>query len=264
MYFPKDIHSLRLVYRYLIDNKIEYFIIGRGTNLVINDCYFDKVFINLKELNKCTSLRENKVLILSGCSSSKVAYELAKKSYVGAEFLSVIPGSIGGAIYMNAGSYNKQVSDIVDSVIVLNESGNLELVKKEECQFSYRTSIFKKKNYIIIGCILKLTKINSKEKAFEKIKQYVSNKRNTQPLNTKNAGSTFVNPENIQAWEVVDKLGFRGKVNGGAKVSEKHTNFLINHNHATFQDIYDLMIDITINAKEKYNIDLECEWNILK
>ena len=103
-----------------------------------------------------------------------------------------------------------------------------------------------------------------KEKPLEKIKYYISNKRTNQPLNARSAGSTFVNPKGIKAWKVIDNLGYRGKVNGGAKVSEKHTNFLVNQNQASFKDIYDLMLDITLKAKEKYNIDLECEWEILK
>ena len=263
MFFPKDIYSLRLVHQYIIANKIDYFVIGKGTNLVINDCHFNKIFINLKELNKISYLKNNKLLILSGCVSSKVSLKLAREGYSGAEFLSVIPGSIGGAVYMNAGAYGKQVEDIIDKVIVLDNLSNIKLIGKNECGFKYRNSIFKEKQMIILGTIIQLSK-TTKDKPLEKIKYYVSNKRNNQPLNARSAGSAFLNPKEMKAWEVVDKLGFRGKVNGGAKVSEKHTNFLLNQNQASFNDIYDLMLEITLKAKEKYNIDLECEWEILK
>ena len=160
MFFPKDIYSLRLVHQYIIANKIDYFVIGKGTNLVINDCHFNKIFINLKELNKISYLKNNKLLILSGCVSSKVSLKLARDGYSGAEFLSVIPGSIGGAVYMNAGAYGKQVEDIIDKVIVLDNLSNIKLIGKNECGFKYylgnllKLSKFKDSSATIIGKIM--------------------------------------------------------------------------------------------------------------
>lgn len=264
MYFPKDIYSLRLVYEYVVSKNIDYFIIGNGTNLVINESYFNKLFISLKELNKIYYLKNNKVLMLAGINASKASFVLAKKGYTKQEYLSVIPGSIGGAIYMNAGAYSSDISNIIKSVLVIEEN-KLKLLSKEECKFGYRKSMFMDhRNIIIVGGIFCFEKTKNKEKPLEKIRAYISNKRNNQPLNLKSAGSTFKNPKGISAWEVVDKLGYRGKVLGGAKVSEKHPNFLINQNHASFSDIYNLMLEITLKAKEVYNIDLECEWEILK
>ena len=264
MYFPKDIYSLRKVYKYVIQNNYDYFIIGKGTNLVIDECYFNKVFINLKKLDQYFYLKDNKVLVLSGAFSSKIAYTLAKHKYTGCEFLSVIPGTIGGAVYMNAGAYNNQMSDIIDSVLIIDNDGHLKLIKNNECGFAYRYSNFKKEKNIILGTILKLKKVDNEKIPLEKIRLYVSNKKDNQPLNAKSAGSTFLNPKGVQAWELIDKIGYRGKVFGGAKVSEKHANFLINHNHASFSDIYNLMLEITLNVKNHCNIDLECEWEILK
>lgn len=264
MYFPKDIYSLRKIYKYIIKHKLEYFVIGKGTNLVINESYFNQVFINLKHLNDYFYLKDDKVLILSGNISSKIAYHLASLGYSGCEFLSVIPGTIGGAIYMNAGAYDSQMSDIIDSVLVIDNTGHLKLIKNSDCEFSYRKSIFKIQKFIILGATLKLIKVDSKEIPLEKIRHYVSSKKDNQPLNAKSAGSAFLNPNGIQAWKLIDQMGYRGKCIGGAKVSEKHTNFLINHNHASFSDIYNLMLDITYHAKEKYDVDLECEWEILK
>lgn len=264
MYFPKDIFSLRRVYKYLIKYKLDYFIIGNGTNLVINDRYFDQVFINLKELKNTYFLKNNNILVLSGKSLPTLSLELAKKRYTKAEFLSVIPGTIGGAIYMNAGSFNQEISEIIQSVLVLDEEGELKLIDKEYCDFKYRSSIFRKRKMIIIGAILKLKKVSSKDEGISKIKYYQSSKKDIQPLNVKSAGSTFKNTSSVKAWEIVEKLGFRGKVNGGAKVNEKHTNFLVNHNHASFKDIYELMEEITKKAKEVYDISLECEWEIIK
>lgn len=264
MYFPKDIYSLRKVYKYILDNKIDYFVIGNGTNLIINDRYFDQVFINLKDLNNTYFLNNNNVLVLSGKSLPTFSLEVAKRKYTKAEFLSVIPGSIGGAIYMNAGAFNQEISDIIESVLILDEEGKLCLISKEDCLFNYRTSIFKERGTIILGGIFKLKKVSSKEETINKIRFYRSSKKDVQPLNVKSAGSTFKNTNNIKAWEIIDNLGYRGKTKGGAKVNEKHTNFLVNHNHASFNDIYELMNEITSKAKEVYDINLECEWEILK
>lgn len=264
MYFPKDISSLRLVLEYTRKNHIEYYIIGNGTNLLINECFFNKIFINLKQLNKIECLKNNKVLILAGCTCPKVACELARKGYVNQEFLSVIPGSIGGAIYMNAGAYGSDVSKIIDSVIILDKNNKIKLIKNTKCEFGYRTSVFKKSKEVIVGAIFNLCKTNNKTKAFEKIRYYTSNKKNIQPLNAKSAGSAFTNPQELSAWKLVENLGYKGKKRGGAKVSDKHSNFLINQNHATFNDIYELMIEITLKAKKEYNIELECEWEIIK
>lgn len=265
MYFPKDIYSLRLVYEYIINNSIDFYIIGNGTNLVINNRYFNKVFINLKELNKIYYLDDNKILILSGVRSMKAAYMLGKRGYTKQEFLSVIPGSIGGSIYMNAGAFNNSIDNIIENVLILDSCSKLKLLKKEECDFSYRKSIFMKDSKVIIlGGIFKLLKAQRKDTPLKLIKEYVSSKRKIQPLHLRSAGSTFKNPKEICAWELVDKLGYRGSELGGAKVSQMHSNFLINNNHATFNDIYNLMFEITLKAKETYNIDLECEWQILK
>lgn len=264
MYFPKDIASLRRVYKYIIDNDIMYFIIGNGTNVLINERYFNQVFINLKNIDIFEKINDSKYLISSGKTSSKVAYELSKKGYTGLEFLSVIPGSIGGAIYMNAGAYNKEMIDIIEYVLFINEKAELVLMNKDECLFNYRTSVFQKMQGIIVGVIINIKKSKYKEAPIQKIREYVSNKKENQPLGQNNAGSTFKNLPNVNAWQIVDKLGYRGKTYGGAKVSNKHTNFIINNNGATFDDIYNLTMEIKEKAKEVLDIDLECEWKIIK
>lgn len=264
MFFPKDIASIKKVYKYILDNNIPYFLIGSGTNLLINERYFDQIFINLKDINIFHKLSSNKYLIASGCKSAKVALELSKNGYTGIEFLSVIPGSIGGAIYMNAGAYSSDISKIISHVLILDEYANLKLIDKEECAFGYRSSIFQKEKWIILGAIVTLRKSKYKDSPLSKIRYYASNKRNTQPLDRKNAGSTFKNTNDLNAWQIVDILGYRGKKLGGANVSKKHTNFIINDNNATFSDIYNLSKQIQFDAKRVLDINLEYEWEILK
>lgn len=264
MFFPKDIDSVKKVYRYILNNNLSYFIIGNGTNLLINERYFNQVFINLKNIKTFHKLNSNHFFIGAGCTGSKIALELSKKGYSGLEFLGVIPGTIGGAIYMNAGAYSFDVSKVTDYVLILNEKAELKLINKNNCMFGYRSSIFQKQKSIILGIIVNVRKTKYKDAPYSKIKYYASNKKNTQPLDKKNAGSTFKNSDSVNAWQVIDKLGYRGKSLGGAKVSNKHANFIVNNDQATFNDIYTLTKQIQKDAKEILNIDLEYEWEILK
>lgn len=264
MFFPKDIMSLRTFYKEIKQRNIAFYIIGKGTNLLINERFFNSVFINLSLINRIGKISKTRYYIPSGITASKAALTLAQKGLTKCEFLSVIPGSIGGAIYMNAGAYSYSISDIIEYVVYLDFDNDLQLIKKEDCFFKYRSSCFKNRNGIIIGAIVNLQQSRSLKAPLEKIKYYVSCKKETQPLNKKSAGSTFKNNDTIYAWKVIDKLGYRGKKLGGAKISEKHTNFIINDSNATFNDIYELMMLIKDEAKNKLDVMLECEWEILK
>lgn len=264
MFYPKDIMSLRLFIKKITEEKLSYYVIGNGTNLLINDRHFDEVFINLKDICKIGKINKKMFFIPSGINSSKAALFLAKKGYKNAEFLSIIPGTIGGAIYMNAGAYNSSISDIIKYVLYLDPLNDLILLKKEDCMFDYRTSIFSKRKGIILGAIIEVDNAKFKYAPLEKIKTLVKNKKETQPLNTKCAGSTFKNPKDMASWEIVERLGFKGTNINDAYVSNKHANFIINNGNATFDDIYTLIKKIKKKAKEDLDIDLEYEWKILE
>lgn len=263
MYFPNKISSLVKVYRYLIDNNIDFYVIGNGTNLLINERYFDNVFINLKYLNNYHKMGNGIYYLSAGASASKVSKEISKLGYTGLEFLSVIPGTIGGVIYMNASSYDMDMSSIVEYVAYLSKEG-IKLISNKDIDFKYRYSRFQKENGIILGCIIKIKKANFEDAPLSKIKSYFENKKNSQPIGQKNAGSTFKNNENMSTWKLIDKIGYRGKISGGAMVSKKHANFIINYNNASFYDIKKLIDEIKEVTKDKLNIDLECEWQIIE
>ena len=270
MYIPDDIETLTLSVKYLINQKIKYFIIGAGTNLLVNDKDYNIVVISLKKIKRYYLLEEDNeykyIYAESGLRGMILSKYLMDKEISGAEFLSVIPGTIGGLIYMNAGAYKKCMSDIIYSVTYINEVGNI--ITKINCDncfdFKYRSSNFKKKNYIILSVIIKLPKLNNDiEVSKSLVNQYITRKKNTQPIGEKNAGSTFKNLDNMFTWEIIDKLGFRGYSVGDAVVSNKHANFIINRNNATFNDMISLISKIKNDALIKYNINLECEWEIL-
>lgn len=180
------------------------------------------------------------------------------------EFLSTIPGTIGGLVFMNAGAYGQEIKDIVQEVTFLDETGNLITKDIKELNMRYRSSIFKNKKAIIIQVMLKLNKLSNNLLPLEKIKTYKQLRKNTQPINNYTAGSTFENPTGIKAGQLIENMGFKGYQVNGAMVSYKHANFLINYRDAKYTDMIELITEIKEKAKKDYNISLVCEWVIVK
>ena len=263
LYKPFTLDDLYIAYRYIIEENIPYYIIGNGSNILANDKNFDMVVITLKELNKITKISNNKFIVGSGTLTSKFAFELAKQGYTKQEFLCVIPGTIGGAIYMNAGAYDNFMEDILCDVTYLTEKGKIITINKDEMDFKYRSSIFKEMKGIIVCATIELNKAFINEIPLEKIATYKKNKKNTQPINVLSAGSTFKNKENIKAWEILDKLGYRGYEYKTVMVSNHHTNFIINKGNASYKDMIEFLDIIKKDALNKLNIELECEWEII-
>lgn len=263
-YFPNHLDSLYQSIKYLLEQNIPFVVIGRGTNILASDEVFTKVVIKLDELHNIIQLSKDKFLVEAGVIGSKFAFEMAKNGYTKMEFLSTIPGSIGGLIYMNAGAYGTDMKSIVEEVTYIDQSGKIKTLKKDELEFGYRTSIFQKEPTIIVNAILKLHKVENERLPLELIRTYKEKRRKEQPIHQNTAGSTFKNSNQMKAWELIDSLGLRGYSIHDASVSMKHTNFLINQNNATYQDMRALIEEIKKQVKEKYNIDLICEWVILE
>ncbi len=261
---PNSEDSLKKIVTYLKQNCLQYFVIGNGTNLLINDRFFDLVVISLKKLNEFISYNNGCFLIGAGCNAGKVASKLTKLGYTGFEFMSVIPGTIGGLTYMNASAFNRSMSDILVTVNYLDNLGNFNMMFVKDFEFSYRNSPFQNKDCIITSVIINLTYVGSVRIAEEKIERYYKIKKSTQPINSKNAGSTFKNNNDISSWKIIDELGFRGYSIGDAEVSCKHANFLINRCNASFKDMFNLICKIKEAAKDKCNINLDCEWEIIE
>lgn len=226
---------------FLKDQEIPFKIIGNASNLLPSDKNFQGVVIKTnKALNKINIIGEE-VVVESGYSLVKLAYDMIDYELQGLEFLGGIPGTIGGAVYMNAGAYNKEMKDVIKNVILLNQEGKLVKMSNQDLQYAYRQSRLQSiKPLLILEATLKLEK-GKKEDIKALLEKRKERRINTQPLNYPCGGSTFKNPTGTHAYLLIDKAGLRGYSIGGAKVSCKHCNFIINYNNATSDDIKNLI-----------------------
>ena len=255
---PKDLKELISLIKYLRENNIKYMILGNGSNTIFSSKTYDGAIINLSNLNKM-EIKDNKIYVESGYQLIKLSIDAMNNNLSGLEFASGIPANVGGAVYMNAGAYKSDMSNLIEEVTFLDENLDLKTLKNNELDFSYRHSLFQEKNYIIISTVLNLEKGNKEE-----IKELMDNRKqrriDSQPLDYPSAGSVFRNPSaEVFAGKLIEDLGLKGYMIGGAKISEKHANFIINYDNATGEDIKKLIELIKEKVKEKYNIDLIVE-----
>ncbi len=257
--YPKNEINLLRILEICKQEQLEYKIIGKGSNLLWSDENFDGVVICLdRHFNNFNFEADGTIIAQAGVSLILLAHEAMKEGFKGMEFACGIPATIGGALFMNAGAYNSNMSEIVESVYVLR-NGICEWVAKEELAYGYRTSIFKSnRDWTILGCKLKLELGNQIE-----IKELMDSRRkrrlDSQPLNYPNAGSVFRNAGNYPAWSLIEQIGYRGLQVGGAQVSEKHANFIVNVEQASAKDVLTLVQKIQEEVKKQFDIDLKME-----
>lgn len=259
--FVSNVKSLIKLLKFLKYEKIKYKVIGNGSNLIfVND--YDGILIKLNNLDKLI-INEEEVIVESGYNLSKLSLIAADKGLSGLEFSVGIPGSIGGAVYMNAGAYNKSMSDIIEYIEVIDENYKIKKLKNKDLNFDYRKSILKEKNYICIKVVLKLEKSNKKE-IKELILDRQKRRKETQPLEYPNAGSVFRNPKDLYAGKLIEDLNLKGYHINDAFISEKHANFIINKGNASGKDIENLIKYIQKEVYSKYKINLILEQEIVK
>lgn len=255
VFYPNSINSLKESIIFLNDNKVDFKVWGMGSNILASDNDYDGVIIKLDQMLNNLQIDENIVTVDAGVSLIALAYKTCLLGLSGFEYATGIPGSVGGALYMNAGAYKHDTYEILNRVYVL-KNNDFVWMNKDEIQFSYRhTSFCENKDWIILKAefILKMGDISEIERIVNDRKQ---RRTQSQPLNYPSAGSVFRNPTNISAWQVIDDIGLRGKQIGGAMFSTIHSNFIINVDHAKSNDVYEL-IQLAIRlSKEKLNIDL--------
>ncbi|MGM0641085.1 MAG: UDP-N-acetylmuramate dehydrogenase [Thermotogota bacterium] len=285
MFFPRTKSSFIYTLRTLKEKNIEYRVIGGGANLIVKDEKLDFVVISTKNLSNISLRNEDiiKYLLMentelmdigfkdeeiyaeTGVPISRVSNWASEEKLSGLEFASGIPGTVGGAIFMNAGAYEGEIKDVVKSVEIYDEKNDrVEILSNENLDFSYRHSIIQDKNFIVLSVIFKLEK-KSKDEILNKIRE-LSNKRwNKQPLDMPSAGSIFKRPRNdFYVGTTIEKLGLKGFSLGDAMISEKHGGFIVNKGNASFKEVMDLILEVKKIVKEKYNTDLEVEpeiWN---
>lgn len=260
--FPKSKEELAKLIKFLKENNHKFLVLGNGSNIIFSKTYYDGIIIKLDRLKKLT-IKDNILEVEAGYSLIKLAMNTALLGLSGLEFASGIPGSIGASIAMNAGAYNHSLSEILESVEVLNKNYEIVTMTPSQLDFKYRDSFFKQnKDYIILSCKLKL-EYKNKEEILTLISKRRIRRIETQPLNYPSAGSVFRNPEGMHAGELIEKCGLKGYTIGGAMISNKHANFIINHNNATGSDIIKLIKKAKEEVSKKYNVDLILEQIII-
>ncbi|MDQ0231268.1 UDP-N-acetylmuramate dehydrogenase [Metabacillus malikii] len=260
---PNSKKDLITVLQLINKHKKNWRVIGRGSNMLISDEGINGVVIKLGLELDYYELDGESLRVGAACSVIKLATLISKQGYSGLEFSSGIPGSIGGAIYMNAGAHGSDMSKILEKAQILFEDGSIEWLSKDELEFSYRTSILQEKRPgICLEAVLRLKK-GKKEEIVAVMQRNKHYRRETQPWNYPCAGSIFRNPLPFYAGKLIEEAGLKGYKKGGAKVSEMHGNFIVNSGDATANDVVQLINDIKSTIKEKYNISLETEVEII-
>lgn len=261
--FPSSIEEVITILSFLKENNIEYVFLGNGSNVILANLYYDKVFIKLDKLNNI-EINNNIVTAGAGVTLIKLALECALANLSGLEFACAIPGLVGASTAMNAGAYNSSIKDIFVSAKVLTPNLEVKEFKLEDLEFEYRDSFLKKnKDYICLETTFKLTHSDSEE-ILELMSSRQERRIDTQPLSYPSAGSVFRNPTNSYAGELIEKCGLKGTNINGAEVSEKHANFIINKKGAKGEDIIKLIELVKLQVKEKYDIDLILEQEIIR
>lgn len=258
------LEELKNLLKYCKENNEKLTIIGNGSNLLISNKGIRGIVakIETKEIKITQIDKENyEIKLESGVLLGFFAQKLLKEEIQGFEELSGIPGTIGGAIVMNAGAHGKEIKDIVLDVTAIDYEGNIHTFTKEQCEFSYRHSRFSEGQYIILETRLLLKKGNIVE-IKEKMNEYARYRKEKQPIEYPSAGSTFKRGEDFITAKLIDETGLKGYSIGGAKVSEKHAGFIINTGNATSQDVLDLVkyIKEKVYDKFKKNIELEIKY----
>ena len=234
-------------------------VIGNGSNLLVGDQGIRGVVICIGFGMRGIRVDGEKIFLEAGVTLAAAAQQAAKAGLTGLEFASGIPGTFGGAVVMNAGAYGGEMKDVIVSVRVISEDGEILTLSKEELDLSYRHSVIPERGYLVIDGELLLTREKDPDQITERMEELKKKRIEKQPLEYPSAGSTFKRPEGYFAGKLIMDAGLRGFSVGGAAVSEKHCGFVINKGNATAADICALMDEVTRIVKEKYAVTLEPE-----
>lgn len=261
---PKNENQLKDIITEIRKENIPFAVLGNGTNVLVSDGGIDKVIVKIGDEMTRLSLEGEDVI---SCSAGTKVVTLCKfaleKSLSGLEFAYGIPGTCGGAVFMNAGAYGGEVKDVLSEITYLTPDSELKTMSAEEAELSYRHSIFKENGCIVVSAKFKLKKA-PKEEIKNAMTDFLSRRKDKQPLEYPSAGSTFKRPEGYYAGALIEQCGLKGKTVGGAQISEKHAGFLINKNNATAKDITDLITLTRETVKKETGVTLEPEVIILR
>ena len=267
---PENIEQIQKTVKFLNSNKIPFYVVGNGSNLLVSDNGINGVVIQFGEnFGRYSFVQNTKadavdksntvyVKVEAGMLLGRLGNELAQYSLTGFEFASGIPGTMGGAVLMNAGAYGGEIKDIFIKAVLMDRDGELFELDKNDMQFGYRTSIAAEKGYIVLETVL-LLNTSSKEAVLEKMKELSILRRQKQPLEYPSAGSTFKRPEGYFAGKLISDAGLKGFSIGGAQVSEKHAGFVINTGNASAADVVALTDEVKSRVQKQFGVTLELE-----
>ncbi|MDD5803659.1 UDP-N-acetylmuramate dehydrogenase [Blautia sp. HCP3S3_H10_1] len=259
---PETIGEIAQVIAVCKEEKVPYFILGNGSNLLVSDKGYQGVVVQLYRSFGKITLEKNEIHAQAGALLSGIAAAAREASLTGFEFAGGIPGTLGGAVVMNAGAYGGEMKDVIKEVTVLTPEEEIITLQSDELQMGYRTSIIKKSGYIVLEAVISLQKGNQEE-IRSRMQELAGMRSSKQPLSYPSAGSTFKRPEGYFAGKLIMDSGLRGYQVGGAQVSEKHCGFVINAGNATAEDVTTLMKDVQRIVKEKFGVMLEPEVQFL-
>ena len=258
-----SLSTLGTIIRECVDSDIDYLILGNGSNVLVSDEGYRGVIIRLDgEFRKISLIDETTIYCGAGASLATLCKFALNNGLSGLEFAWGIPGTVGGAVFMNAGAYDGEMKNVVHSVSHMTPDGGIGRCEKDDLQMGYRTSVYRSNKCIITGVTLKLKKADP-EAIRAKMDDFMNRRSTKQPLEFPSAGSVFKRPEGAYAGALIEQCGLKGKCHGGAQVSDKHAGFIINKDNATANDVKSLIREVQTKVYDETGYDLECELIIL-
>lgn len=255
---PRNVEDLNKIIALCQKEQISYYILGKGSNLLVSDKGFDGVIIHLPKYFSTIEVNGNQIRAGAGASLPLVSIEAWKHGLGGLEFAAGIPGCIGGGCVMNAGAYGGTLSQVMKEVTVLTKTGEILVIPVEDLELGYRTSCIPAKEYIVVECLMELQP-REKDAIKADMDYYNAQRKEKQPLDKGSAGSTFKRPIGYFAGKLIDDAGLRGYSYGKAAVSEKHCGFVVNLGGATATEVWKLCNQVKQKVKEKFQVELELE-----
>lgn len=261
-YFPGNETELCEIIRSLKAENKKYIVLGNMSNVLLPDEEIEVPIVVTTEMKNAKASDETTVYAEAGVSYTKLALDMCKRGLSGLEFAYGIPGTVGGAVYMNAGAYGGETKDVIKNVRVLDKNGNVLTFSNEKCEFGYRKSIFHNDEYVILGAEFELVKKDA-ESCVASARELMQKRVDKQPLEYPSCGSTFKRPEGYFAGALIEGANLKGYSVGGAQVSQKHAGFVINKGNASTEDVVSLMREVRRIVKEKNGVTLEAEIKLL-
>lgn len=259
---PSDTEQIKKILDICRENKLPFFILGNGSNLLVSDTGFSGVIIQLFHNFERIIVEDSLIRAQAGALLSGIAVTARDHSLTGFEFAGGIPGTLGGAVMMNAGAYGGEMKHVLKEATVMTQSGEILAIPADRLNMGYRTSVIKEAGYIVLDAVLFLQK-GDQEKIRAKMKELTDLRVSKQPLEYPSAGSTFKRPEGYFAGKLIMDAGLRGYQVGGAQISEKHCGFVINKGNATASDVLRLIEDVRNRVYEQFGVNLEPEVKFL-